>query len=157
GGALLGGGTVAANVTNDGGLVSPGAPTPGILTINGNYIQTARGALNIEIGGLTPGTDYDRLAVNRTVTPDGALHLSTLNGFLPDFGDFFDVLTFQARSGDFATYNGLNLGDYRILDPVYGSNGLGVGFLRLVTDSSNVAPVVAPIADVTVDEGSPVS
>jgi hypothetical protein len=157
GGALLGVGTVVANVTNDGGLVSPGAPTAGLLTINGSYTQTSRGALNIEIGGLTPGTGYDRLVVNGTVTLDGALNVSTLNGFLPNFGDFFDVLTFQARNGDFATYNGLDLGDYRILDPVYGANGLGVGFLRLVTESSNVAPLVAPIANVTVDEGSPVS
>jgi hypothetical protein len=53
-----GGGTII-----NGGTVNPGAPI-GLLTINDNYVQQASGILNIEIGGTTAGTQYDKLTVN---------------------------------------------------------------------------------------------
>jgi hypothetical protein len=151
GGELTGAGTVVANVVN-GGTVRPGSGGPGVLTIAGKYTQTAAGLLDIQLGGTVPGSGYDRLLDTASATLGGTLAVSTVNGFLPNFGDTFDVLTFGARTGDFATYSGLNLGTYRLLVPSFGPN-----FLRLTTVSSNQAPVVAPIADVTVDEGSPVS
>jgi hypothetical protein len=157
GGVLDGSGTVNGDVLNDGGVVSPGGAGAGLLTVYGNYTQTAAGALVLEIGGLDAGSEHDRLAVTGAATLDGALDVSTLNGYLPDFGDSFDVLTFSQRAGEFATYNGLSLGHYRILDPVYSSDDQGLSFLRLVTDSTNQAPVVDPIDDVVVNEGDPVS
>ncbi len=64
-GARLDGlGTVTGNVTN-GGLVAPKgetAPTA-ILTIGGSYTQTADGRLEIDLGGTTPGSQHDVLAV----------------------------------------------------------------------------------------------
>ncbi|MCI0358367.1 MAG: hypothetical protein L0211_07790, partial [Planctomycetaceae bacterium] len=58
GGLLNGVGTVSANVTNAGGVVSPGL-SPGIFGVAGNYNQGAAGALNIEIGGSSAGTQFD--------------------------------------------------------------------------------------------------
>jgi hypothetical protein len=37
------------------------------------------------------------------VTLDGTLLVTLLNGFVPDAGDSFQVLTFASRQGDFAT------------------------------------------------------
>ena len=45
--------------------------SPGQITINGTYTQTSSGALNIELGGTTPATQYDVLTVNGSVTLDG--------------------------------------------------------------------------------------
>jgi hypothetical protein len=68
GGALVGTGTVNANVVN-GGLVSPGGTgSAGLLTIQGDYAQTADGVLNIEIGGYHPGSDFDQLAITGAAT-----------------------------------------------------------------------------------------
>jgi hypothetical protein len=147
GGELTGGGTVQGSVGN-GGAVRPGS-SQGVLTIFGNYTQTATGVLAVEIGGLAPGAGYDRLFVTGLTTLDGTLAVQAVNGFLPNFGDTFDVVIPGPRVGQFAAYTGLDLGTYRLLVPQYGPN-----FVRLLTVSSNQAPALDPIPDQTVDEGS---
>ena len=72
GGVLGGDGTVTASVANNFGSVAPGV-SPGILTITGTYTQASTASLDIEIGGTTVGTQYDRLAVGGTATLDGTL------------------------------------------------------------------------------------
>jgi hypothetical protein len=121
GGALNGAGTINANVTNAAEL-TPG-DSPGILHINGNYTQTADGVLNIEIGGLTAGSQYDRLVVSGSATLNGTLNVILLNGFQPSPGDSFQVLTFGSHTGDFSTYTGLDLGNGHSLSPVFNANG----------------------------------
>ncbi len=107
GGSLSGAGTITANVTNA-GQVSPGS-SAGILPITGTYTQTAAGSLNIEIGGLTAGTQFDRLAVSGAATLGGAFNITQINGFAPAAGNSFLVMSYASRSGTFASYNGLNL------------------------------------------------
>jgi hypothetical protein len=121
GGALNGAGTINANVTNA-AVLTPG-DSPGILHINGNYTQTADGVLNIEIGGLTAGTQYDRLVVSGSATLNGTLNVILLNGFLPSPGDSFQVLTFGSHTGTFSTFTGLDLGNGHSLNPVFNTNG----------------------------------
>ncbi len=103
GGTLSGAGTVTANVSN-GGLVSPGA-SPGILNITGTYTQTSTGALNIEIGGLTAGSQFDQVAISGLATLNGTLNISLINGFVPNPGDSFQIMTFASRSGGFSATN----------------------------------------------------
>jgi hypothetical protein len=64
-GLLQGDGTLAVATTtfSNAALVGPGL-SPGILTVTGNYPQTGSGALTIELGGTTVGTQYDRLAAS---------------------------------------------------------------------------------------------
>ena len=95
-----------------------------LLTIQGNYTQTAQGTLNIAIGGTTAGTDYGQLNVTGLVTLDGTLNVALTNGYLPNAGDSFQVLLFGSVSGDFAAENGLNLGSGLQLDPEYSASGL---------------------------------
>jgi outer membrane autotransporter protein len=88
----------------NGAIVSPGS-SPGTLTINGNYTQTAAGVLQMELGGLTPGSGFDRLVVNGHATLAGTLNVTLVNGFTPSVGDTFSLLSYTSRSGSFSTIN----------------------------------------------------
>jgi hypothetical protein len=106
GGTLAGSGTVTGPVTVSGtGALSPGL-SAGALALTGNYIQQApSGAFNVEIGGLTPGTQYDRASLTGTAALAGVLNVSLINGFVPLPGDSFTIMTYASRTGTFATVN----------------------------------------------------
>ena len=74
---LKGTGTIQANLTNSGEL-APGN-SPGIIHIDGDYTQTATGTLEIEVGGLTPGTEHDKVIVTGTATLDGRFEFPLIN------------------------------------------------------------------------------
>ena len=117
GGTLTGTGTVDGNVANA-GTTSPGA-SPGTLTIDGDYTQTAGGNLAIEIAGNTAGT-FDVLAVTGTASLAGTVTV-TLDAFEPDAGDTFDFLTCTTRTGMFAVEN-LQTAANGIWDLQYGAD-----------------------------------
>lgn len=84
-GALVGVGNVTGNVTNEGGVVSPGHSF-GILTISGNYTQSQEGVLVIELDATSApnaGVNYDQLVIvgGTAVFEDG-----TTVRVLPTFG-----------------------------------------------------------------------
>jgi len=107
-GEVMGHGTVdvSASLFLNEGEVSPGS-SPGILTVSGNYTQTATGVLNIELAGPTPGTQYDQLIVSGTATLAGNLNLILLNGFVPGPNDGIQILSAGSIVGDFAAVTGL--------------------------------------------------
>ena len=104
GGLLTGIGTVTGNV-KVAGTVAPGLPV-GELIITGSYEQTESGTLAVELGGLTPVTQFDRLAVTGTATLDGAVDVALVNGFDPSDGNIFRILTHASVSGDFSALTG---------------------------------------------------
>ena len=104
GGTLSGSGTVNGNLTNA-AQVSPGSSSPGVLTINGNYTQTAAGALSLKVGGATAGTQFDQLNITGTASLNGTLNVSLIDGFGPSAEESFDVLNFASSTGNFATLN----------------------------------------------------
>lgn len=101
GGTLTGSGTVTGNVTNAGmiagwltvvgnvvnnGLVSPGdGGNLGVLTVGGNYTQTAAGALGIKVAG----GNSDHLLVGGVVTLDGGLFVIPVG---PPTADSYDIV-----------------------------------------------------------------
>ena len=87
-GTLGGGGEVGGSVNNSFGTVAPGS-SPGILTIDGNYTQGAGGTLALEIGGLVPGEDHDKLAVTGTADLNGTVAVELTGGFTPANNDTF--------------------------------------------------------------------
>jgi hypothetical protein len=106
GGVLAGTGVINADVLNN-AEVDVGRPgCPGVLTITGNYTQTSGGVLVVEVGGPNPGTDFGQLAVTGRAALDGTLTVHLINGFVPNSGDGFQVLTFHSGSGTFATVDG---------------------------------------------------
>ena len=52
-------------------------------TIEGDYVQSAAGALLLEIAGTVPGTEYDSLIVDGQASLDGALGVALLGGYQP--------------------------------------------------------------------------
>lgn len=102
GGILRGTGTVGAATVNSGGTVAPGNFAAGKLAVKGNYTQTSGGTLAIELGGYSPGTEYDQLAVNGQATIAGTLNVTLINKFRPNVGDTFTILTSNSESGNFA-------------------------------------------------------
>ena len=84
-GLLQGSGVLNGNVIINGGVVFPGYsdPAPGVMTVNGNYTQSANTSLDELIEGTTPGTQYSVLAVSGTATLGGTLNIQLGNGFVP--------------------------------------------------------------------------
>jgi uncharacterized repeat protein (TIGR01451 family) len=118
GGKLGGTGSITGNVSvTTGGLLSPGF-SPGVITLNGAYGQSATGSYLVEIAGLTPDTQYDQLNLTNAVTVNGntgiatlggTLNVTLLNGFVPAVGNSFTIVTCAVTSpcinGTFATTN----------------------------------------------------
>ncbi len=96
-------GTITGNVTlgNAAASTVPRPGAAGTLTVNGTYTQNA-GVLDIELGGLTPDTEHDRLTVSGTAVLGGTLELSLINGFIPEVGQQFTILSAGTRTGTFA-------------------------------------------------------
>ncbi len=109
---LLGSGTVqASNFINE-AMVRPGN-SPGILTITGDYTQTADGVLEIEVGGYNPGTEHDQLQVTNTASLAGRLEVPILEPFNPSggpiLGQKIDFLSATTRTGEFSAVVSPNL------------------------------------------------
>ena len=76
------------------------------MTINGSYTQTAVGSLNVAIGGVTAGSQFDQLNISGPAALDGTLNASLVNGFSPTIGDAFKMMAFASRNGQFAAITG---------------------------------------------------
>ena len=122
GGTLDGNGKVIANVFNSGN-VAPGN-SPGLLTITGDYAQTSSGVLDIEIGGTTPGTQYDVLDVNGIATLGGTLDVTLLNSFDPPVGSSYVILDPSSINSVFATLDLPSLGPTKAFDVQYNATNV---------------------------------
>ncbi len=57
-------------------------------------------SLEIELGGLTPGTHHDQINIGDEARLNGTLDLVLINGFVPTAGDSFTIMTFGSRAGN---------------------------------------------------------
>lgn len=81
----------------------------GSASTNGLLINSAS-AVNLNGGGA--------------LSLAGTLDAELINGFSPALGDRFTVLTFASRSGNFGTYQGVNLGGHLSLKPLFNATSL---------------------------------
>ena len=106
---------ITVNLGVDQALSNAGSLSPGGLaavlgtTLTGDFEQSASGALEIEIGGLTQES-FDVLNVTGTATIDGSLEVAlvdleeTGNPFVPQLGDAFTIIrAVTGLFGGFAT------------------------------------------------------
>jgi len=78
-----------ANFTNN-GIFAPGG-NPGALTVVGNYQSTPTTRFNVELYGLTQGTQYDSMTVQSQADMGGILNIDLQ--FDPAINDQFTIVT----------------------------------------------------------------
>ena len=101
-GAILGGhGAVGAMNVIGGGMVSPGS-SPGKLS-TGSASFNATGQFQVELNGVTPGTEYDQLNVTGTVNLTGS-KLNIDLGFTPAINDTFTIIQNDGADAVFGTF-----------------------------------------------------
>ena len=85
--------------------IIPGS-SPGCITLSSGLVM-AQGSfnyppsINIEIGGTTACTGYDKLNVTGTANIDGSVSVSLINGFVPSGGQSFIILEADNLIGNF--------------------------------------------------------
>jgi hypothetical protein len=131
-------GTDSIDVPNsfiNNGITAPGSGI-GKLSYIGNYASSTTGVLDIELGGLTAGTEYDQLNVTGNATLNGSLKVRVANGFVPNNGDSFVILnTSGTVSSDFSSLD--------IQDGLY---------FTVVVNSNNVTLVIDSVGVLSVEE-----
>lgn len=138
GGILAGTGTVDADIVNAGHIVPGGSASPGNIVVTGDYIQTAAGSLDLDIGGLTAVTQYDRLDIEGEATINGRLNVALINGYIPTVrGTSFRVMNYDSHTGAFVTTTGMAIGGGKYLLPIYTSDHMIV-----VLPYQNYLPVI---------------
>jgi fibronectin-binding autotransporter adhesin len=104
---VLGAFTGAGGSTGGGNIFFEGDLRPGnsAATVQfANNIGLGPGVtLQAELGGITPGVQYDQVQVTGSLALDGTLDVVLINGFSPTAGSAFDVLDWDTLSGTFAT------------------------------------------------------
>ncbi|PSQ95057.1 MAG: hypothetical protein BRD55_11020 [Bacteroidetes bacterium SW_9_63_38] len=107
-GRLEGAGSITGVVVAKDGEVQPGTDgATGTVTVDGVYKQATGVRLNAELGGTTPGTEYDVLTANETDLA-GELRLEQLSGFNPTTADTLRLVkwTGGVRTGQFDQISG---------------------------------------------------
>ena len=77
-------------------LYAPG-DSPAEVTFAGDFLLNSTATLEIELGGTTPASEYDRLVIAGTASLAGTLDVSLIDAggglFAPSAGDTFDIVT----------------------------------------------------------------
>jgi hypothetical protein len=97
GGTISGSGAIAATTP----IANFGVFHPDVA-VQGDLVNEATALLAFELGGPVPGVDYDQLVVSGNVTLGGTLQIALADGFSPQIGDAFAILSAGAVSGQFA-------------------------------------------------------
>ena len=84
-----------------------GDPRPGNSPANvpyaGDVILNPSARFFAELGGTTPGTQYDQVISTGAFSLAGALNVSLTNGFTPSAGQSFNLFDWGTVSGSFST------------------------------------------------------
>ena len=156
GGRLLGVSSINSSVVPlNGGSVEPGF-SAGKLDVY-QFRPATTGLLKIELGGATPGTEYDQLEATLSAFLQGTLDISEVNGFQVACGQAFDVVLHPMASGygTFTNVTGLAPGSGRGLRIVYLNNtATSQGKVRLVAYDPGLKVCIGP-NPVAIAEGGP--
>ena len=105
-GSFTGGGFTGGGDVHLLGDLRPGN-SPADVLMQGNVVLGSTTITQIELGGTTPGSEYDRLTIDGDVHFDGTLLVETIYAegglFQPMIGDSFVIATYSTHSGQFAS------------------------------------------------------
>lgn len=91
------------------GDLKPGN-SPADVLFEGDLYLSHTATLNMEIGGLLEGAEFDQLSVLGDVSLDGLLSLTLINGFDPVFGDSFMLIENRGMNALIGQFVGLDQG-----------------------------------------------
>lgn len=132
------------------GTFSPGPSAASVNLGSAEY----DGTLDIEIGGIAAGVNYDQINHNigsGVAQIGGALNVSLLNSFMPQAGDVFDVLTAVGGvNGTFANTMLPALSGNLFWNVVYGPNSIELAVAAPSLPGDFDANGVVDTADYTV-------
>lgn len=112
------------------GKYTPGC-SPAAVSFGGDVILAGSSGLEIELGGINPGTEHDALNVAGKLTLNsGTLDVVLIDGFSPVGGETFDILDWDSLTGEFDANNinlpGLSGGLYWDTSDLYDSGEISV-------------------------------
>jgi hypothetical protein len=100
-GVLSGTGVITGDLTNNGGIISPGG-SAGTLAVTGDFAQNAGGTLSLQASGAEDGR-FGRLQTGGNAALGGTLELRTINGFAPLPQDPLNPVGYNSATGAFAS------------------------------------------------------
>ncbi|MDD9926430.1 MAG: hypothetical protein OXR03_11430, partial [Rhodospirillaceae bacterium] len=110
-------------VFQDDGTTNFGS-SPGLLTINGDYTKGRTSFMELELGGLTAGDEFDQLTVNGSLSAGGTVQVSEFGGFDVSVGDSFTVVQATNIADSFDKIDGLDVGGGVVLDAVQSASSV---------------------------------
>ena len=113
------------------------------MQVNGAHSQAATGLFSVDVQGLGV-TNIGRIIVTGAATLNGTLSVSFVNGYVPNIGDSFQVVSYASRTGAFSAVNPIGLGAGLAISPAYNATNL-----TLTTAAALMAEGVSPHATTT--------
>ncbi|HOY59061.1 MAG TPA: immunoglobulin domain-containing protein, partial [Verrucomicrobiota bacterium] len=155
-GRITGTGTlnVSALRFSNGGTLAPGAPI-GLLALTGILVQNPAGVVEIDLAGSESGPVHDRLAVSDEACLEGLLRLERLEGFVPELGSSFAVVTHTAPYGRFRQVEGTAVGDELRFDVTYQPTQVMIETVSASTANEQAPTIVRQPASQEVVQGRP--
>ena len=143
---IVGSGTITVPVFYDHGSTSPGS-SPGILTIDCDYAQTATGVLNLEIvGSATPGVDFDVLNVLGSAVLEGTVSIEFV-GYTASVDESWSLITTGGPlNGDLATVEVLGLGDGYEFEAMFSGGSLQLTTIAVAEPSTLLPATIVVLA-----------
>lgn len=96
------------------GRLQPEVPLQGVsdptaaIEVQGPLALESTTAVEIQIGGIED-FEYDRITSTQALTVDGSLSISLIDGFLPEIGQTFEILSGGTRTGEFPIITGQSI------------------------------------------------
>jgi hypothetical protein len=118
--AGTGSAAISVNLNNAGTIQSQ----IGVIGIQGAYTESSTATLGISLSGISPGTGFGKIQFNAAPAFAGKFVLNTLNGYRPNPGDSFLVISYPSFTGGFTSLNGLDLGGGLQLTPQMSATSL---------------------------------
>lgn len=150
GGEITGDGVANLDIISE-GTIDPGGEEDETaeFTINGDLTLEGDSEVQVDIGGLIPGEEYDVLIVNGHCQLGGKLKINLVNGYLPNVGDRFEVLKYESREGEYDTIDSDGTGVYFMPEL---ANGRLTLIAAAVDESGRLSP--EELADLALMQGA---
>jgi hypothetical protein len=98
----------------------------GTIRFNGSVAFLPSAATLVLLGGSTPGSNHGQLLVDGTATLAGTIEARLWNGYVPEIGQTFQILSTRSRTGTFANTGFSPLSDNLRFLSLYNSSGLAI-------------------------------